>query len=61
MERKNIEERIKELKSQREELSLQLNQTNNVANQLTTNIVSMNGAIKELELLIDNVQAGDKA
>lgn len=55
-----IEKRIKELKEQREDLSLKLNEANGIVNQLTTNIVSINGAIKELELIIDNIPTGDK-
>jgi len=57
---KEIEKRIKELKEQREDLSLKLNEANGIVNQLTTNIVSINGAIKELELIIDNIPTGDK-
>jgi chromosome segregation ATPase len=55
-----IEKRIKELKEQREDLSLKLNEANGIVNQLTTNIVSINGAIKELELIIDNIPTCDK-
>tara|TARA_R100000750_G_C2300042_1_gene78422 strand:- start:371 stop:553 length:183 start_codon:yes stop_codon:yes gene_type:complete len=57
---KEIEKRIKELKEQREDLSLKLNKANGIVNQLTTNIVSINGAIKELELIIDNIPTCDK-
>jgi|TARA_R100001530_G_scaffold22937_2_gene18850 uncharacterized coiled-coil DUF342 family protein len=57
---KEIEKRIKELKEQREDLSLKLNEANGIVNQLTTNIVSINGAIKELELIIDNIPTCDK-